>query len=176
VCTRHWCILNKKHCSISTALSYKCVLMCPVCMCVRGHLSLFCVTLTRSCMMRYQWQCTKANLICTYSRVRWGRELFRGPTNCCLGICVHVSICVCCVFLGLFLCQCKRISEYLMHVFICVCLSLCDNKMSAKTEELMRPFFATWSGSNGVHKAMWALYLCLIITVMSNLCSYSAHY
>lgn len=75
--------------------------------------------------------------------MRRGRKLLWGRTNCCLGICIHVctSVCTCvCVFAWLSSCQNKHFSEYLMHTFICVCLSACDNRMSAKTQELMRPF------------------------------------
>lgn len=131
-----------------------------------------CVTLTCSRMMKDQWQCIKTNLICTYSWVRWGRELLLGTTNCCLGICVRVYLCVYTVCPRLRLCQYKQFSEYLMHVFVCVCLSVCDNRMSAKTEELMRPFFAMRSGLDKVHKALWALFLCIIMTAVGNLCDH----
>lgn len=83
----------------------------------------------------------KFNLHLQLGEMRGG--LLCGRTNCCLGICVHVCASVCrsvCVFARLSFCQYKHFSEYLMHMFICVCLSVCDNRMSAKTQELMRPF------------------------------------
>lgn len=68
---------------------------------------------------------------------------------------LHLCVCVCtCVFAWLSSCQNKHFSEYLMHTFICVCLSACDNRMSAKTQELMRPFFCARNGLSKVHTAL----------------------
>lgn len=101
--------------------------------------------------------------------MREGSHTVWGKTNCCLGICVHVCVHLC-VFACLSSCQHKHFSEYLMHVFICVCLSVCDNRMSAKTEELMRPFCHQEWNEEGAHSSVGIMSVCNHDCHVSNLC------
>lgn len=110
-------------------------------------------------MMRDLCQYIKTKLICTYSDEE-GNSCRAGLIAAWGSAFVCVSVCTC-AFAWLSSCQNKHFSEYLMHTFICVCLSACDNRMSAKTQELMRPFFVPgmdWARCT----QLWALFLCMI--------------
>lgn len=72
-------------------------------------------------------------------------------------LCMRVHVCV---FAWMSSCQNKHFSEYLMRTFIRVCLSVCDNRMSTKTQELMRPFSGTRKGLSKVHTALGIICLC----------------
>lgn len=69
-------------------------------------------------------------------------------------------------------CQSKHFSGYLIHTFICVCLSACDNRMSAKTRDLMRSFFGSKETiQQGEHSCgLFFLLLCVITSACAATC------